>query len=110
MLTTLLPASSGGGSGSGGGATDIDGLEDGMTDCANSNMYMGEAAGQSLTTGTSNLAIGKNTMYSATAQFGNVVVGHSAGANIIGSESVIIGHEAGSGSAGAVRAVQCCHW
>jgi hypothetical protein len=61
-------------------------------------VYLGNEAGNSITTGASNIAIGYGAMASATTASNNVVIGNNVGANLAGKGNVLIGSGASLGT------------
>ncbi len=118
VLANILPHSTdggtlgGGGGGGGGGAGSIDELSDATTDYPNYNLFMGQGAGASITSGTyneafgvdalgstttgaENTAIGEDALFSNADGYGNVAVGNSAlQSNTSGVGNTAVGYEA----------------
>ena len=93
-LVNLIPSGMGVGGGGGGGASDIDGLDDGLTDYGNGNMFIGQDAGDAITSGTFNNGIGLNALQLLTIGSRNTAVGTNA-LDVIsqGTDNVGIGYD-----------------
>ncbi len=77
MLVNLVP--NGGGINSGGtGASTINDLDDGKTSYTTGNMFIGQEAGSSLTSGTNNTGVGLNALRLLTSSVGNTALGTNA--------------------------------
>jgi hypothetical protein len=86
--------------GSLGGATAIDDLTDAIADYTLHNVFLGQAAGDSVSTGESNVAVGENALTTADASY-NVAIGDSASSSVTGSNNIAIGFSAMANAAAA---------
>jgi type II secretory pathway pseudopilin PulG len=101
VLTNLVPQNaSGAGNGSAaGGASAIDDLSDGTTDYTTKyNVFLGEDAGASNSTGIQNTALGWSALKNNSTGSYNTAMGYKAGFDTGGSNNVAIGYEAYNGT------------
>jgi hypothetical protein len=89
----------------GGGATDIDGLSDGVTNSLGVTVGLGtDALANDDGTANQNTALGYQSLKAMTSGNNNVGIGYRAGTAVTtGPESVIIGHNAAASSGTGIR-------
>lgn len=94
-----------------GGATDIDGLSDGVTNSSGGTVGLGtDALGNDDGTANQNTALGYHALYTTNSNFQNTAVGYQAGYALDGTGDAFAGRQHSLFGAGAGKALTSGQW